>query len=614
MRPLLAAAALAVALVVAASAGSAPRTPQNGRIILTSETGNDYQAVVVNLSSDQQRLVKAADGAPRPAISPDGKLIALNLQGDDYQQFPPLWLVSAHGQGRRQQIGPGFGVTWSPDSRNLAFVNCTQNEGPCDQGIVILDPKHPKARHRIYSGIAGDLLWSPDGKWIAFARYDDNAQASQLLAVRPDGSGRHVVTSDLDGDYDWSPTGTRLVFVGRTRDLYTVPVRGGEPTRITNDERGKYLPRWSADGKWIAFFAWPPNGDGRVVVIDPAGHEEHFIGLGSQPVWSPTGHGLAYRSWLGVKIARPGGSGQYFVSRETLGEDALPLAWLRGGKMLLSRLTLDYKSRVSSLTPDGHFHHRLSPPSVSAADATASPNGKLVAFSRVYPKGNREIAVVKRDWNGLKMLTRNARGWDSEPTWSPDGTKIAFVRRAVWGAGVLEVVKVSGGSVRSLGIGKQPGHPAWSPNGRFIAVDGLRNSTRRGIRIVNIETGVVTEAYPGSSGIDTQASWSPDSTRILFQRVYVGGSVPRYGIYAATVGKSDDHVVVRGNGWTGLAPVGTWSPNGERIAVAGYIAEDFARYDQQPVVATTDPDGLNARVLMSGPNVLLPTHLSWGPK
>ena len=163
-----------------------------------------------------------------------------------------------------------------------------------------------------------------------------------------------------------------------------------------------------------------------------------------------------------------------------------------------------------------------------------SPDWRRIAFvqqrgaSRGYPVYGRhsDIYVINADGSGRRRLTRSPQN-DSDPVWSPDGQKIAFVR-VDRGLADIYVVNADGSGLRRLAhaiaFTPMPGgsgggwraNPAWSPDGRRIAFV----SNRRGnfdIFVVNVDDGIGLRKLSRSPRNDYDPAWSPDGRAIAFQ-------------------------------------------------------------------------------------------------
>jgi CubicO group peptidase (beta-lactamase class C family) len=154
-------------------------------------------------------------------------------------------------------------------------------------------------------------------------------------------------------------------------------------------------------------------------------------------------------------------------------------------------------------------------------DATPawSPDGSELAFARGAPN-DTDLYVIGPDGTGLERLT-DLDGWEGAATWSPDGARIAFVHDTTdvngWGhPGELWVIDRDGSGLEPLRP-EATANPAWSPDGRLIAFDGL--GTDDHIGILDLETGTVADLGPGWF-----PRWSPDGTRIAYVQFDERGS------------------------------------------------------------------------------------------
>ena len=105
--------------------------------------------------------------------------------------------------------------------------------------------------------------WSPDGREIAFHSWRSGNRDSYVVSA--DGSAERVIASGPAHEFGgtWSPDGTQIAFESdRTGqiEIYIVPSQGGTPRRLTTG--GASLPRWSPDGKFIAYTVTATNTPG----------------------------------------------------------------------------------------------------------------------------------------------------------------------------------------------------------------------------------------------------------------------------------------------------------------------------------------------------------------
>jgi Tol biopolymer transport system component len=247
---------------------------------------------------------------------------------------------------------------------------------------------------------------------------------------------------------------------------------------------------------------------------------------------------------------------------------------------------------------------RPSPP------ASTVGNG-LIAFTRGGPDAG--LYVVNPDGSGTRRLTAEASNTDA--TWSPDGSSIAFVRGFVDVPAGIYVMNADGTGVRrvtdggSFVEGADLG-PAWSPDGSRIAF--AREGREEGADTGNADIYVVdangTDLVRLTDGpvIEYEPSWSPDGSRIAFEGYDLasGGQPP--SAVRLYVMNAD------GTGVTELGPENVqgpaWSPDGSEIA---YVET------QTGAIMAIRPDGTGRRRILDVAELVGGVHLvydvAWSP-
>jgi TolB protein len=149
------------------------------------------------------------------------------------------------------------------------------------------------------------------------------------------------------------------------------------------------------------------------------------------------------------------------------------------------------------------------------SDAPAfSPNGRRVAFERL----GVGILTMNPDGSGLHRVTTNPR--DSFPTWSPDGSHIAFVR-PLGSRWIPYIVAARGGSPKALKKSPPAGRPSWTKAGLLIASGG-------DVVKIDVKTGRVLKYL----GAETDAIWGLNTVTLSPNRsmlTYVGSREPIAG-------------------------------------------------------------------------------------
>ena len=235
--------------------------------------------------------------------------------------------------------------------------------------------------------------------------------------------------------------------------LWTIDPISGNRRQLVRGEW--YFPTWSPDGKAVA--AQRPYGTS-ISVIDAATGVARQItheALSFYPAWSPAGDLIAFSATTGprglteLSLIRPDGSDMrtlqgLYLEEPSWGPDARTLVGVGfPGTSREEVLTVDLVTNVvTRLTTSDFGEHR----------PRFSPNGERIAFS-IPTSSTRllEVWVMNSDGTAPRQLTTGG-GW--EPSWSPDGAEIVYVRenRTVNAPDtqVLWIVNVATGMQRQL--------------------------------------------------------------------------------------------------------------------------------------------------------------------
>jgi Tol biopolymer transport system component len=202
--------------------------------------------------------------------------------------------------------------------------------------------------------------WSPNGRWVAFARSDalccPNRGGGDIWIARSDGTGERRITGDSTHDTSpaWSPDGSQIVFAATSDsppfaidpdyDLYVVNADGtGRRLLVSGARRSEIDPAWSPDGTRIAFATDIYRPDGLphpeaklgLRTVRPDGTDERVIvppgQLAYDPDWSPDGESLAYTNGLNIfKVSAGGGDSTVFPPGSYTGDRVDP-SWSPDG-------------------------------------------------------------------------------------------------------------------------------------------------------------------------------------------------------------------------------------------------------------------------------------------
>jgi len=300
----------------------------------------------------------------------------------------------------------------------------------------------------------GDPQLSPDGKWIAYV----------------------VSVTDIEDNSSNS-------------DIWIIPSNGGEPKRMTTSEKGDSNPRWSPDGKTIAFLS--SRDEGRQIYLLPVGGGEakrltEFPGGVGDMIWTPCGKSLIFtgRTYtdcpdLDCVKKRDEEEEEKKVSA-MVHEHLLYRHWSTyedGKAQHLFRISIDGGCPVD-LTPDLE-HDALTYWLASAGrDFDLSPDGKTLYFSGKQDKDqavsyNEDVWSVPVEGGKVKKEASN-RAADTHPRVSPCGRYLAYraTRRPGYESDRYELVikGLPNGKPRSItpDFDRSVGSFFWSHSGKFI--------------------------------------------------------------------------------------------------------------------------------------------------
>lgn len=377
---------------------------------------------------DLYRVLEVAD----PQVSPDGRHVAVTVTGVTLAENTAdsdIWLVPLDGgEPRRLTAGPkaDHSPRWSPDGRVIAFVS--NRDGVADLWLIAADGGEARRLTHSKADIRSPL-WLPDGRGLVCTvrkvpegqAGTENPYAAELpmctartidrLLYRQwdtwlgdarnhvfhvelaGGTMRDLTPGDFDTppvslgsrhDFDLSPEGAELCYVRVTApepalstnlDLYRVPLAGGDPERLTPNPALDKQPRYSPDGRHLAYIAMAQPGyesdTERLVVMDRRTRERREL-------TAALDRSVVEFAW------HPDSSRLFFTTRDE-GRTGICTVDLAAGRV--ERLAHAGSVTGLRVTPDGHRlvfirSHAHQPGELYAMPAAGGEARPLTAFNR----------------------------------------------------------------------------------------------------------------------------------------------------------------------------------------------------------------------------------------
>jgi Tol biopolymer transport system component/DNA-binding winged helix-turn-helix (wHTH) protein len=361
--------------------------------------------------------------------------------------------------------GLQIGATWSPDGRFLAYSS--DRGGKFDIWVQQISGGDPV---KITKGPANNWQpdWSPDGKYIAYRSEDGEGALYIVPSLGGAGMERKIASF---GNYPrWSPDSSQILFQSRafglSCELYIVGLDGNPPHPVQTDLTDRIMTMsaaWHPDGKRISVWAWQ---------MKPSAMPSFWT--------APVDGGAAIKTEIGPEVLKTAeavaGSG---IS--AWADSDFKFSWARSGTAIYFERTFQgarniWRMRVDPQTLRAVAIERLTTGTDLHTDFSFSPDGSKMAFASESRRvqgwkfpfdakrgritgGGRAITSpgmeawltsISRDGQRLAFLAKRSGRWElweksladgseapiaaddsyvrNEPQWSPDGTRLAYVR------------------------------------------------------------------------------------------------------------------------------------------------------------------------------------------
>ena len=545
--------------------------PLNTRVFENGELAVDAQATEVAILSGEQRangLRKQEKTVQVPSITGE------NAKSDEkekaitsiYLPKDASWDLDISPDGTKMAY-PGRGVTPSGYEFQLIVSPLVDVSGevPPTQTVLV----HGEKTTQYFQP-----KWSPNGKWIAFFRQDNQHQGGEdhgsdidvYLVPAAGGNARFLARTDSQqrmGGFSWSPDSKNIAFVKWTAenaDIYIVSIATGIVRPFTADGKGNISPSWSPDGKWIFYLSQRASS--------------RDTGFGSRPVWKqPVDGGNATRinvvdhqhplisspnqKWIahnyvvgqdgeflfrGIAVDRLNENGDLVgepivIEPAKLKESLKLLRWTSSERIFV--LQEDYREMLYATlnTTNGERNYldidststNMGFTFISFKNVQWLSGGKRLFFPSdeifsgkgshpEYTQIDSRPGILDIETNHFTTMQLPVRTWIHEFALSPDEKRIAFVR-TVSGNRLLYIMPVGGRTPHQLTRDQLlPYDLRWSPDGQTIAFTNRIRGTTEGpesqLCAVSVSDGQVKILV--DSGLCREPAWSPDGTMLAY--------------------------------------------------------------------------------------------------
>jgi serine/threonine protein kinase/Tol biopolymer transport system component len=297
-------------------AHAAAWAPDGQRIVYATKSS----LYVCNADGTDSRELITVAGIPfAPRFSPDGRRLRFTIRNTD-QRTSSLWEVSADGKNLHAVLpdwnrpAQEFGGTWTTDGEYFLFESTrdhTQNIWTVREGQSWLRSLFRKSSVEPTQLTVGPLMFSNPTPSSDSKKLFVIGQQRQFDLVQLDGKSQQFsvyLPGVSAGEADITANGEWITYVAHPElTLWRSKRDGSLRTQLTYAPMQVHAPRWSPDGKRIAFVASSPGKPWRIFVMPADGGTPHEVTTGDRnqgdPTWTPDGNSIVFAGiqWLEYK-------------------------------------------------------------------------------------------------------------------------------------------------------------------------------------------------------------------------------------------------------------------------------------------------------------------------